>query len=193
MRIGMILDSSFPPDPRVEKEALSLIGEGHEVYLFSLDIGQRSGKEVYKGIQIVRYPLSNLLYKLSALVYTFPFYRWGVSNSLTHFIKTSGIEVLHIHDMIIAESVFHVNRSFSLPVVLDYHENRPEIMKQYKHVNTFSGKLLINLKQWAAKYYELATRAQRVVVVTEAAKRDLVAKASIEASSVIVLPNSVSP
>ena len=32
----MILDATFPPDPRVENEAISLIAAGHEVFLFCL-------------------------------------------------------------------------------------------------------------------------------------------------------------
>ena len=191
MRIGMILDASFPPDPRVENEALSLIQAGHEVYLFSLDFREQSGTENYKGIQVVRYPAGKLLHKLSALVYTFSFYRWKVAPLIIHFIKTYSIDALHAHDMVIAETVFHANRSFKLPVVLDFHENRPEIMKHYRHVNTISGKLLISLKRWSAKYYELATLAQKVIVVTEASKRDILEKIGRSEDSVAVVPNSV--
>ena len=36
MKVGMILDAPFPPDLRVEKEALTLVGQGHEVILFCL-------------------------------------------------------------------------------------------------------------------------------------------------------------
>ena len=39
MRIGMILDKTFPPDPRVENEAIELIRSGHEVFLFCLTCG----------------------------------------------------------------------------------------------------------------------------------------------------------
>jgi glycosyltransferase involved in cell wall biosynthesis len=193
MRIGMILDASFPPDPRVENEALSLIAAGHEIYLFSLDFTQRSGTETYKGIQIVRYPAGKVLYKLSALAYTFPFYRWKVSSLVSHFIKISSIDILHVHDLVIAESVFQSNRSINLPIILDYHENRPEIMKQYKHVNTISGRLFINLKKWSARYYQLAARAYRVIVVTEAARRDLMDKTGKAGDQIAVVPNSVNP
>ena len=41
MRIGMILDSVFPPDPRVENEAVSLIKADHEVFLFCLHYGNQ--------------------------------------------------------------------------------------------------------------------------------------------------------
>lgn len=191
MRIGMILDSSFPPDPRVENEAVSLIQAGHNVYLFSLDFKKQSGTESYKGIHVVRYSAGKFLYKLSALAYTLPFYKWQVSPMISHFIKIYNVEVLHVHDMVIAEAVFYANKTFKLPVVLDFHENRPEIMKHYKHVNTLVGKLLINLKKWSAKYYELAGRANRVVVVTEAAKQDIITKAKKDPNSIIVVSNSV--
>ena len=36
MKVGMILDAPFPPDLRVEKEALTLVSQGHEVILFCL-------------------------------------------------------------------------------------------------------------------------------------------------------------
>jgi len=38
MRIGMILDKTFPPDPRVANEAVSLIEKGHEVFLFCFSL-----------------------------------------------------------------------------------------------------------------------------------------------------------
>ena len=158
MRIGMILDASFPPDVRVENEALSLIQAGHEIFLFSLDFDKRSGQENYREIHVVRYPADKVLYKLSALAYTVPFYRWRVSGYIRDFIESCGIQVLHVHDMVIAEAAFEANRSFKLPVVLDLHENRPEIMKEYKHVQSPVGKLLISLKRWSEKYYELAAR-----------------------------------
>jgi glycosyltransferase involved in cell wall biosynthesis len=189
----MILDSSFPPDPRVENEALSLIRVGHEVFLFSLDFKGRSGIEEYNGIYVVRYPAGKALHKLSALVYTFPFYTWIVSSLITHFVKTYNIQTLHIHDMVIAEAVFHANHYFELPIVLDFHENRPEIMKHYKHVNNFSGRMLINLKRWSAKYYELASKAQHVIVVTEAAKTDILEKTGKDSRFVTVVSNSVNP
>lgn len=45
MRIGMILDKIFPPDPRVENEAISLIENGHEVYLFCLKYNKKEKDE----------------------------------------------------------------------------------------------------------------------------------------------------
>ena len=70
----MILDAIFPPDPRVENEAISLINEGHEVFLFCLTYREQKMAEVINGIQVKRYLSNKFEYKLSALAYTIPLY-----------------------------------------------------------------------------------------------------------------------
>jgi hypothetical protein len=72
MKIGMILDKTFPPDPRVENEAISLIKSGNEVYLFCLSYNKNEDVVVNE-IKVKRYLSNKLEYKLSALEYTFLF------------------------------------------------------------------------------------------------------------------------
>jgi glycosyltransferase involved in cell wall biosynthesis len=177
----------------VEKEALSLISSGHQVFLFCLNFNNtKPVHEEYRGINIRRYKAGKLLYKFSALAYTVPFYSWWVTYLIKDFVKSNSIQVLHIHDMVIAASVFSANTKNKLPVVLDLHENRPEIMKDYKHVNSFLGKLLINLNAWGRKYYNFAYRADCVVVVAELAKEDIMAHTGKLNHQVIVVPNTIS-
>ena len=65
MRIGMILDKTFPPDPRVANEAVSLIEKGHEVFLFCLKYNDEPEIEIIKGIQVRRYKSNKLIRKRS--------------------------------------------------------------------------------------------------------------------------------
>ncbi|MDQ3534685.1 MAG: glycosyltransferase family 4 protein [Bacteroidota bacterium] len=190
MRIGMILDNSFPPDPRVENEAVSLIKEGHEVYLFSLCYNRNKTSEVIKGIQVKRYPAGKIIYKLSALAYTFPFYHQMVTPKISDFIRKNNIEILHIHDMVIAEAVFKVNNQYKLPVVLDLHENRPAIMRFYNYVNKFPGKYLINLDKWEKKQKDFLKKADKVILVTKEAKFDFVQKYNLNPKKIIAVPNT---
>ena len=67
MKIGMILDEVFPPDPRVENEAITLANSGHDVFLFCLTYGNQLLNESTNGIQIRRYKSNKLTHKLSAL------------------------------------------------------------------------------------------------------------------------------
>ena len=187
----MILDAVFPPDPRVENEAVSLIKAGHEVFLFCLHYGQQNPSEVINGIQVKRFLSNKLEYKLSALVYTVPLYTFLMMRKIHHFIKDNKVEVLHVHDMRIAAAVFNVNKKFNLPVVLDLHENRPEIMKFYPHLSKFPGTYLISSKKWKKKEEEFILKATKVIVVTLEAKNEILERVPMEADKIIEVPNTV--
>lgn len=193
MRIGMILDKTFPPDSRVENEAISLIEAGHEVFLFCLHYGDKTDKEEINGIQVRRYKSNKLEYKLSALAYTISAYHKLMKPKITDFITSNSIEVLHIHDMAVADAVFNANKKYQLPVVLDLHENRPEIMRHYGHVKSWKGKLLINPDRWAEKQNALITKADKVIVVTEEAKAQATKETNKNSKEITVVPNTVHP
>ncbi len=189
----MILDHVYPADPRVKNEAESLIESGFEVYLFCLSFKKNFVKnEIIDGINICRFYCSKITYKLSALAYTLPFYKYTMSKKIEKFISVNYIDILHVHDIQIASSVFLANKFFKLDVVLDLHENRPEIMKYYKHVNSFIGKILIKPKKWKKAEEVFIKRSNKVIVVTEHAKKELTDRLSIEKEKIVVFPNTVS-
>ncbi len=191
MRIGMILDAVFPPDPRVENEAMSLLEKGHQVYLFSLHYGTQKEHEEYHGIKVCRYLSNQLEYKLSALVYTVPFYSKSMSKKIAHFLLDKKIEAVHVHDIQVAEAVFKANQKYQLPIVLDLHENRPEIMKFYGHLQKFPGKYLINPLKWKQKEEAFVAKASKIIVVTNEAKEDLIKRSNVDEQNVVVVPNTV--
>ncbi len=194
MRIAMFLDTNFPPDSRVENEAVSLINEGYEVFLFSLSYKPyRLQQESVNGIKVHRYQASKLIYKLSALVYSFPFFSLLIKSKINHFVETVKPDVLHIHDMPLAETVFKVNKKYELPVILDLHEDRPEIMKFYPHLQKFPGNVLISPAKWAKKQIELMKKADRVVLVTEEAKEKFSALHQELNTKITVVPNTINP
>ena len=191
MKIGMILDAPFPIDPRVSNEASALISAGHEVYLFCLSYSKKFiKKEVIDSINIRRYYCSKLTYKFSALAYTFPYYKINMSSKINNFLNSNSIDRIHIHDIQIASSVFKANLK-SLPVTLDLHENRPEIMKFYKHVNSFLGKLLISPKKWKIAEEKFSKAANNIIVVTNAAKTELSNRTGLNKDKITVFPNTV--
>lgn len=191
MNIGMILDKTFPPDPRVENEAIALIKAGHRVFLFCLTYTREKKQDIVNGIEVRRYTSNKLEYKLSALAYTVPLYSYMLKSKIRHFIRQNIIQAIHIHDMQIADAVFKVNRKFNLPTILDLHENRPEIMKLYPHINRFPGNVLISIRKWKKKEVEFIETANHVIVVTQEAKEDVVERSKKEARKISVLPNTV--
>ncbi len=191
MRIGMILDKTFPPDPRVHNEAIELIKSGHEVFLFCLTYSNQPLEEVIDGIQVKRYKSNTLEYKLSALAYTIPLYSVLMKKKIAHFLEKFSIEAVHIHDMVVAEAVLNTCKKKKLPVVLDLHENRPQIMKFYPHLKKFPQNGLISPKKWQQKEEEFVTIVDNVIVVTEEAKEEVCKRTKINPDKVVVVPNTV--
>tara|TARA_R110002012_G_scaffold168842_5_gene332580 strand:- start:16616 stop:17878 length:1263 start_codon:yes stop_codon:yes gene_type:complete len=193
LRIGMLLDQDFPPDSRVENEAVSLIEAGFDVFLFSLAYKKEAGEEVWNGIRVKRYAAGKWIYKSSALAYDFPFFHRKVKPMIVHFIEKNNIQALHVHDMVLARAAFQANEKFGLPLTLDLHENRPVIMQFYPHLKKFPGKYLINLSRWEKAQNELLRKAEKVVLVTEEARDEAVRSAGIEPGKVVVVPNTIHP
>ena len=191
MKIGMILDAPFPPDPRVENEAVSLVENGHEVFLFCLKYADEKAFDTINGIQVRRYSSNTIEYKLSALAYTIPLYSVIMQKKIAKFIKETNIEALHIHDMRIAGAVYKVNVNFNLPIVLDLHDNMPEVMKLYPHLQKFPGKYLISPKKWKQKEEEFIKKANKVITVSPEFIETLAARLPLEKDKLVLVPNTI--
>lgn len=188
----MILDSPFPPDPRVENEALALINAGHEVTIFCLTYSESIPMSMeYKGIHVIRMKVNRFYRSISALAYTIPFYHYLLKKKLSQVFDPADYEAVHIHDIQSARSVFDLVEGIPIKKVLDLHENRPEIMKYYEHVNSFLGKRLINPSKWKFFERQYINRSDAVIVVTESAKKYYKQIYDEEDSKFVVVPNSV--
>ena len=191
MRIGMILDAPFPPDPRVENEAVSLVENGHEVFLFCLKYANEKASETINGIQVKRYTSNILEYKLSALAHTIPLYSYLMQKKIAKFIKDTKVQALHIHDMRIAGAVYKVNRNYNLSVVLDLHDNMPEVMKLYPHLQKFPGKYLISPKKWKQKEEDFIKLADKVIAVSPEFIKTLEIRLPSEKDKFVLVPNTI--
>jgi glycosyltransferase involved in cell wall biosynthesis len=188
----MILDKVFPPDPRVENEAISLIDAGHTVFLFCLTYNEKQFEsELINKIHVKRYQSNKFEYKLSALAYTLPFYTNLMAKKIAKFLDENAIEVLHIHDIRIAGAVFQVNNKIKLPIVLDLHDNMPEIMKLYPHLQKFPGKYIISPKKWKYKEEAFINNATKIITVSEEFKSEVQKRTNLEDSKIVVVPNTV--
>lgn len=191
MRIGMILDNVFPPDPRVENEAVSLVNSGHQVFLFCLHYGDKKTEENSKGIQVCRYKSNILEYKLSALAYTVPFYTFLMKRKLNKFLKVYQPDVIHIHDIRVAGSVFKANKRLKLPIVLDLHDNVPEVMKLYPHLQKFPGKYIISPKKWKKKEKEFIKKSDKIISVSPHFIKSLKDRIPDKQDDFVLVPNTI--
>ena len=115
----------------------------------------------------------------------------NMAKKIRYFAKNNQIDYLHIHDIQIAGAAIQICDELGLQFTLDLHENRPEIMKYYKHVDSFWGKLLIDPKRWKIAEEKFIEKAHKVITVTKEAKKELLKRCMINAKKVVVYPNTV--
>jgi glycosyltransferase involved in cell wall biosynthesis len=195
MKIGMILDHIFPPDDRVEKEAISLIEAGHDVHILCFGSGKSVTSDTsYKGINIIRIQVSmKVMKKLRALTNTilniYPYF-WKFH--INRFIEQYHIQVLHVHDLYMFPAAFlAVDKLPSkIPVVGDLHENYADALESYRFSTTFPGNLLINIKKWRNAEKELIGKLDYVITVVEEMKKRISPFAK-KKENIIVVENAV--
>ncbi len=54
MKILMVLPESYPPDPRVEKEAKTLVKKGYDLHLLCLNLNNKPNYEIVEGVKVHR-------------------------------------------------------------------------------------------------------------------------------------------
>jgi len=193
LRIGMVLDNRFPPDERVEKEAVSLVQAGFEVLLLCFTFGEDPPKEVYQSIQVRRVYMPHWLYKkLSALVLTLPFYRWFWYWKMKRFVKQEAIDCLHIHDLPLCGVALKIKQKYNIPVIADMHENYPVLIEQEKWANTFWGRLLINKQKWYKVEKKWLAQVDHIICVADEMRNRLEKILAIQ-KAYTVLPNYIDP
>jgi glycosyltransferase involved in cell wall biosynthesis len=114
-----------------------------------------------------------------------------MQQKIQQFIKEAKIDALHIHDIRIAQAVFNANKKLNLPVVLDLHDNMPEVMKLYPHLQNFPGKYIISPKKWKRKEVEFIKKATKVISVSPEFIETLQTRLPSEKEKFILVPNTI--
>ncbi|MEA3296213.1 MAG: glycosyltransferase, partial [Patescibacteria group bacterium] len=189
MKIGMILDKEFPPDPRVENEAKILVDNGFDLSIMSFNYGNKSKFENYLGIKIYRYPIKKMIKKKgTALVNTIlDFYTILITRYIIDFITKNKIDVLHVHDLHILGAAIEARKKQDFILIGDLHENYADAIKYYKFSTTFPGNILISPKKWKRKEKEWISKCDYVVTVVDEMKERV--SAFIEKDKIIVYGN----
>jgi glycosyltransferase involved in cell wall biosynthesis len=191
MRILMVLENSFPPDERVENEIDILLKYGFQITLVCRSKDGNNGREVKGNLEIIRIPLPRFIYKSGAVALEFPFYFNFWRKHLSAILSDSSFDAIHLHDLPLVRVCSALAKKRGLPLICDYHENRPEIMRMYHHVNSFPGRCLISVNRWL-KYQEKETpKDGHLILVTDEAREYYVNNYGFDAGKITVLPNYI--
>lgn len=185
----MILDEEYPPDVRVEKEIRALQDVGHVVHLLCYSLNGLTGTETLSGIEIHRIPISKLNYKFKALALLFPFYFSFWKKAIVALLEKETYDIIHFHDLNLAKVCLEAGKEKGIPVIGDYHENRPEIMKYYHHVQSFPGKWLISPDAWGKFQQRYSSQLNHLILVTDEARTYYATHYGVPAAKITVVEN----
>ncbi len=191
MKILMVLERQFPFDERVEKEATSLIEKGYDVEILSFNYDGLPKNEVVSGINVFRFKISRKAYnKLSPTHRVLPFYYWKWKKALKAHMKDRQVDVIHIHDLPLANLGSWAKRKWGLKLVLDQHELWSETVKHYRHYNTIVGKFVRAFSCWTRYEKKQFKHADKIITVEEPIKQWYLDHTSSLGKDIIVVPNT---
>lgn len=169
MNIGMVLlNTGYPPDPRVDKEAASLIAAGHGVHLACLREGSLPVEESINGMAITRMipPEPGLGRAVNSLVYHATFNSPYWRDRLVTWGREKGIDAFHVHDLPFAPTALTAGERLGLPVVVDFHENYPAAIAGWKAPDTIERLFRVH-ERFPRVELDVARRAFRTITVVE--------------------------
>lgn len=187
----MVLTSYFPPDSRVEKEAISLLEEGHEVHIVCYSKLNQKNTEEFKSILIHRINCSDFfINKLSALALIYPYYFGKWKKEIEKIYYRYKFDAIHVHDLPLSKVGYYFKKKFGCKLICDQHEFYSDWIKKTAHMNTASGKIVSWLSNWGKyekKYLELA---DLIVTVAEPLRENYIKKYKIHENRIITVPNT---
>ncbi|HNQ59544.1 MAG TPA: glycosyltransferase family 4 protein [Bacteroidales bacterium] len=191
MKILMLLPGEFPPDIRVENEAMALAKAGHEISIACLTRKELPSDEFFKGKVIIkRFKIPALRYKSSIATLTLPFYFNFWRNELNKLLLKNKYDAIHVHDLPLAQIGFEVSKKLNAKFVLDLHENWPGLLKISEHTQSFVGKIFSHDQQWRNYEKRMCNLADKVIVVVEEAQKRL-ENLGIEHNKITVVSNTL--
>ena len=186
----MVLDREFPFDERVEKEALSLIGSGHELHIACFYFSSGEDYSLYRGIHVHRKKISSFIFKTSAACLLIPtYFRWW-SRYLQELFKGHAFDVIHVHDLPLSKIGYRFKKEFNLKLVCDQHEYYSSWIVHTSHYNRGLGRVINLLSNWSKFERKFLNRADLVITVEEPLRMGYIDSIGIPPNKIITVPNT---
>lgn len=196
MNICMVLDSYFPPDIRVEKEARALISAGHRIFLLSLGKEGMPAVENINGINVIRvFPHESFLNRVWISFWFNVFFDDSLwKRSLEDVIKQYGIEIVHVHDLPMVKTAAPVAKKLNIPIIADLHENYPEGIRAWRKVKSSWKRKIFNIVspvwRWKRLERSMLQRVDRIITVVDEAKEHYINDCGVSPEKITVVMNT---
>ena len=185
-RVGVVLFSFYPNDPRPRRALEAMAREGMLVDLICLRGEGSPTREVQGNVEVLRIPLKRRRGGMLAYLYQYAAFIFLSSMILAWRSLTRGYDLVHVHNMpdVLVVSAL-VPKMFGAKVILDLHDPMPELMMTIFKLekDSWSVRLLRRIEKWSI------ARANVVVTVSVTFKRVFSAR-SCASEKVEVVMNS---
>lgn len=158
-KVLMLLSNGFHPDPRVYKEAKTLVKAGYEVNIWCLDREENLSKsETIDGIKIKRFrvgkTISGNMFSMLKALYKF-------KNSVLKEIKQKKFDIIHCHDLDTGFIGRTIQKKHNTKFIFDCHDLYYTQVHRIDFVGNIAKVFLRKLET------KVSNKANKVIVATE--------------------------
>lgn len=180
MKIGMILDTRFPPDIRVEKE-IETLKRDNDIFILCPSYSDQIDEENIINSKIFR-KIKGLKRWIGQLQLMKNCYSKIWEKEVDYFVKVNKIQVIHVHDLPLLGIGVKIAKKYKIRVIADLHENYPEMLRlsQMKSIfketslGSLAVRLVVNITKWQKFELSILKEVDQIVVVVDEAKHRLV-------------------
>jgi glycosyltransferase involved in cell wall biosynthesis len=190
-RILMALDHAFPPDIRVENEALSLSAAGHDVTVLAIGPDDRPGEERLGNVRILRDRIpASRRNRMRGLAGSVPLLTYYLSRRIRELHRDHAFDAVHAHDLYMCGGAIHAARRLGVKVVADLHENWVAAIEQYAWSTRIPARWIVRPGRWRKIESKWLSRVDGVIVVIEEMEERL-RSLGVPADRIAVVSNTV--
>jgi len=187
----MVLESDFPPDSRVEKEAISLFEQGHEIHIICYSNERLPEFELKDKFTIHRIKFSGFFrYKISVLALVLPFYFIKWRKAINRSYKKYLFDVIHVHDLPLSKVGYYFKKKYGCQLVCDQHEFYSNWIYETAHMNTLLGKIIARISNWKSYEKKYLNLADLIITVAKPLEENYLQKYDVKKDKIITVPNT---
>jgi glycosyltransferase involved in cell wall biosynthesis len=167
-RVGMVVFSSYPTDPRPRRAAEALLREGMAVDYLCEGDRKLSRRECVGGLNITRIPIRHWRGGFASYAYQYSvFITWSAAIFAWRMLRNR-YDLIYVHnmpDILVISGLFP--KLLGAKMILDQHDPMPELMMTIfgKEEGSLPVRILRRLEKWSI------ARVDRVITVNEACRK----------------------
>jgi glycosyltransferase involved in cell wall biosynthesis len=191
----MLLDGSYPQDIRVRKEAEALSQSGIDIRIICRWKKGEVREEIINGVHVVRIGMnySHSVKGIHDILFSIFFFDFVFYFGLKKYVKNHNVSLLHVHDLPLVKTAKMILGK-SGKVVLDMHENYPEMLEElnYSRKNWYKkwkDRLFFNVKRWKIYEKNIITIPSHIIAVVDEMKEKLIREYHLKPEKISVISN----